>query len=158
MTTEDIIAHVRSLGGVLVLEPREGDGSPEIAWGDFFFYYAPDGVVPRAQPFATVVTKDYPGEPSSDLGRSPGSFRVNVEASTEEFVRWTGRSPKDPVPDDTDYTVRDTVLPHPWYARQGWLCVVDPGPETAPAVRELLTSAHGRARDRVRRRQAPAGG
>lgn len=124
---QDIISYVRALGGVLVLEPREGDGSPEIAWGDVFFYYAPDGVVPRTQPFATVVTKDYPGEPSSGLDRSPGSFRVNVDASTEEFVRWTGRSPKDPVPEGTDVTVRDTVLPHPVYARQGWLCVVDPG-------------------------------
>lgn len=158
MRLDDIIAHIRSLEGVLVLTPQEGDGTPELAWGDVFAYYAPDGVVPRTQPFATVVTKDYPGEPSSLLDRSPGTFRVNIDVSTEEFRRWTGRSPRDPAPEGTDFTVTDTVLPHPVYSRQGWLCVVAPGPGTAPAVRDLLTIAHGRARDRFRRRRPPAAG
>ncbi len=68
LTLEEIRADVESLDGVLTLHPAPGDGTPEVAWGDLFFYYAPDGVVPSAQPFATVVTKDYPGEPSSGLG------------------------------------------------------------------------------------------
>jgi hypothetical protein len=158
MTTEDIIDYVRSLDGVLVLTPQEGDGSPEIAWGDAFFYYAPDGVVPRTQPFATVVTKDYPDDTGSRLDRSPGTFRVNIGASSEEFRRWTGRGTREPAPADTDVGVTDTVFAHPVYGRQGWLAVVDPGPRTTTAVRELLASAHARARDRVTRRRPPAAG
>lgn len=157
MTIEDIIDYVRSLDGVLVLAPQEGDGSPEIAWGDVFFYYAPDGVVPTTQPFATVVTKDYPDDTGSRLDRSPGTFRVNIGASAEEFRRWTGHGTREPAP-ATDASRTDTVFAHPVYARQGWLAVVDPGPGTTTAVRELLASAHQRARERVRRRQPPAAG
>lgn len=58
MTIDEISAYVESLGGVLTMRPAPGDGTPEVAWGDLFFYYAPDGVVPNGQPFATVVTKD----------------------------------------------------------------------------------------------------
>ena len=58
MSIEEIAEFVEGLGGVLTLRPARGDGSPEISWGDLFFYYAPDRVVPQTQPFATVVTKD----------------------------------------------------------------------------------------------------
>src|SRR3712207_8051719 len=91
MRMQEVIAHVEGLGGVLTLRPQPGDGSPEVSWGDAFLYYAPDGVVPRTQPFATVVTKDHPGDESSRLDR-PGAFRVNVAAGREEYRRWTGRS------------------------------------------------------------------
>ena len=58
----------------------------QIAWGDTFFYYAPDGVVPSAtQPFATIVTKNYPGDETSRLDR-PDVFRVNMAAGREEFI------------------------------------------------------------------------
>ena len=89
---DEVIEHVESLGGVLTLRPQPGDGFPEIAWGDAFLYYAPDGVVPRTQPFATVVTKDHPGDEASRLDR-PGVFRVNVAAGRGEFRRWTGADP-----------------------------------------------------------------
>lgn len=50
MSIDDIIGHVVALGGVLVLRPQPGDGSPEISWDDVFFYYAPTGEVPAGQP------------------------------------------------------------------------------------------------------------
>jgi hypothetical protein len=144
LTIDEVRAQVEALGGVLTLAPRRGDGTPEIAWGDLFFYYAPDGVLPPGQPFATVVTKDYPDEPSSGLDR-PGAFRVNVGASADEVATWTGTV-------DVGPTTADVVLPHPTYAAQGWLCVVDPGRRTAVHLRALLTSAHARARARFERR------
>lgn len=100
MTLKEIIDYLRSLDGVLVLRPQEGDGSPEIPWGDVFFYYAPDGVLPQSQPLATVVTKDYPDDTASRLNRSPDTFRLNVAAGSAEFRRWTGNGSKDaPAPD-----------------------------------------------------------
>src|SRR6476469_5279599 len=86
VTIDEIIECVDAMGGVLILRPGPGDGSPEISWGDVFFYYAPDGVVPRTQPFATIVTKDYPGDDRSRLDR-PDAFRVTVFAGTEAFTR-----------------------------------------------------------------------
>ncbi|MGY1673689.1 DUF6194 family protein [Geodermatophilus sp. SYSU D00710] len=148
---DDVVGLVEGLGGVLTLRPGPGDGSPEIAWGDLFFYYAPDGVVPRTQPFATVVTKDYPGEPASGLDR-PGAFRLDIAAGAAEYSRWTGRAPGEPAPDGVDPAATDTVLAHPVYGRLGWLTVMDPGPRTAGAVQELLRSAHAAARQRWGRR------
>ena len=152
MEIDDVIAHLEGLGDVAVQRAAEGDGSPEIAWGDVFVYWSPDGSIPAAQPFATVVTKDYPGEPSSGLDR-PGSFRVNVHAGSEEFERRTGRSPKDSGALATDPAARDVVIAHPTYGAYGWLAVVDPGPATEQDVRDLLTGAHAMARARDERRR-----
>ncbi|MFJ3172072.1 DUF6194 family protein [Streptomyces roseus] len=152
MTIDDIIEFVGGLDGVLTLRPGPGDGSPEISWGDVFFHHAPDGTLPStAQPFATIVTKDYPGEVSSRLDR-PDAFRVNVAVGREEFVRWTGRTPQDPV-GDGDPGAADEVMAHPAYARAGWLAVVDPGPRTDEALRELLCHAHRLAGARHERRR-----
>lgn len=150
MGIDDIIDHLLGLGGVLVLRPQPGDGSPQISWGDVFFYYAPDGVIPKTQPFATIVTKDYPDEPSSGLDR-PGAFRLNVVASTAEFAQVLGHEPRQDSTRDLDPSTPDIIFMHPVYSRAGWLAVVNPDERTAETVRHLMTSAHQAARRRFDR-------
>lgn len=140
MTIEEIARFVESLGDVLTVRPGPGDGSPEIAWGDRFFYYAPDGRMPGGQPFVTVVTKDYPDEPRSGLGN--GVFRVNVNAGRR------GQPPAD------DLSRRDQVLAHPVYGHLGWVCVVEPRERSAEPLRDLLRDAHGAASRRWLRRHS----
>ena len=144
MSIREIREHVESLGGVLTLAPGPGDGTPQIAWGDLFFYYAPDGVIPNTQPFATIVTKDYPDDTSSQLDR-PGHYRVNVAAGKAEFERLST---------DVDPSTLDALFAHPVYAAQHWLSVVNPGPATDAALRELLATAHALARGRAERRDS----
>ena len=151
MSIDEIIDAVTPLGEVLVLRPGPGDGSPEVAWGDVFLYVSPDGVVPRTQPFATVVTRDHPGDEASRLDR-PGAFRVNVAAGGEEFHRWTGRDPREVPSSDVDPSTPDVVIPHPVYGHLGWLAVVDPGCRTDQVVRDLFRTAHALARARYERR------
>ncbi|GAA1952177.1 DUF6194 family protein [Kitasatospora viridis] len=152
MTVDEIISFVADLGGVLAVRPAPGDGSPEISWGDTFFYYAPDGAVPTTgQPFATVVTKNYPGDEASGLDR-PGAFRVNVAAGKEAFIRWTGHAPREPATTLVDPSTVDTVIAHPVYGTVGWLAVVNPGPRSAGTTRDLLRAAHQLARARHERR------
>lgn len=151
MRIDEIIEYIEALGGVLTLRPRPGDGTPEISWGDVFFYYAPDGVVPRTQPFATIVTKDYPDDQRSRLDRAD-TFRVNIAAGAAEFRQWTGHEPREEITDDVDAAAADVVNPHPVYGGLGWLCVVNPGTRTTTPVRDLLRTAHHAARDRYRRR------
>lgn len=155
MTSEEIISFVDALDGVLTLKPAPGDGAPEISWGDAFFYYAPDGVTPTAsQPFATVVTKNYPGDESSRLDR-PDAFRVNIAAGKEAFIRWTGHAPREPASAEVDPGAADTVIAHPVYGSLGWLAVVNPGKRTQAATHELLRAAHHLARSRHERRTEP---
>ncbi len=46
---------------------------------------------------------------------------------------------------DFDYTAIDTVLPHPTYAKQAWVSILNPGEQTSDQARTLITEAHDRA-------------
>jgi hypothetical protein len=150
MTHASIVELLTGWDGVLVLTPSPGDGSPEIAWGDTFFYYAPDGVVPTAvQPFATIVTKDYPGDASSNLDRE-GVYRVNIHPSRASFEEWAA--------DDADPAEPDRIVRHPVYGDLGWLAAVTPAERSLATVRELLREAYDADRARYLRRRSAGGG
>ncbi|WP_299056147.1 DUF6194 family protein [uncultured Nocardioides sp.] len=150
MSLERLLETVRALDGVLELAPTEGGPFPEIAWGDHFFYYAPDGEVPtREQPHTTVVTKDYPDDTLCDLD-PPGRWRLNVHVGAATFTALTGEDPGDE-PGAWDWTATDVVLPHPVYRAQGWVSIVCPSPD-GPAA-DLVRRAHDDARRRAERRE-----
>lgn len=58
MDIDELVRFATGLDAALAQRPQAGDGTPEVSWGDVFFYYAPTGTIPAAQPFATIVTKD----------------------------------------------------------------------------------------------------
>ncbi len=152
----DVLAWARALPGVDVMTVEEGSEAPPSAWGDSFVTYDPDGTADRSrwQPFATVVTSDYPGFDTTSRLDRPGVFRVNVSAGRELFTELLGYPPAQAQgrQDDVDHAVIDTWLPHPVYAAQGWVCVLCPGPATGPRLRTLLQEAHARAAARYRGR------
>lgn len=145
----DIVAFLTALPGVVVVTASEEDGAPEVAWGDSFFFYDPDGDTPvdRRMPFATIVTKDYDGfDTASDLNR-PGVFRLNVNVGRTAFEDLLGFPPAAHAEQAArfDYPALDTLLPHPVYAPQAWVAILNPGERTAAQARELLGGAHARA-------------
>ncbi|WP_424883159.1 DUF6194 family protein [Streptomyces sp. SLBN-8D4] len=143
---EQIIATVRGFDGALVIVPGPGGDSPEIAWGDAFFYYAPDGRTPRnTQPYGTIVTKNYPADTACDLD-PPGRWRVNVQVGRTALPELLGER--------HDPATADVVLPHPVYGSLGWICVVNPGERTTGTVVRLLREAHEAARVRAARRRS----
>lgn len=151
MTIDDILGLVRSLPGSLVLSPEPGSEYPDIAWGDHFFFYSPGGQVPqRTQPYATVVTKDYPGDTESRLD-ADDRWRINVHVTRERFANLVGQSAADVDFAGIDLSVSDTVLPHPVYARTGLVAVVNPAERTGELVADLLREAHDRAMSRASR-------
>jgi Family of unknown function (DUF6194) len=140
MTPEDIIEFVSGMPGVSTLTASADNGAPEVAWGDSFFTYADEQL-----PFATIVVTDYPGfDTASDLDR-PGVFRLNIAVGRARFAELLGFPPA-AVPDGIDYTVLDHLLPHPVYASQSWISVLNPGRWALP----LLADAHARAAARYR--------
>lgn len=154
MSMEQIIATVRRLDGALVLVPEPGGDFPEPAWGDAFFYYAPDGRIPvNAQPYGTIVTKNYPDDAASDLD-APDRWRVNVHVDRATFQQLTGEEPRS-LTRPRDYAAADTVTPHPVYGPLGWVSVVNPGERTTDTVAQLLRNAHDAARARFARRHGP---
>ena len=152
MTMEQIISSVRELDGILVLAPQAGSEFPPIAWGDSFFYYAPDGQVPQnTQPFGTIVTKDYPDDTASLLD-AEGRWRVNIHVDHETFVRLTGEEPRD-LSRPRDFAASDQVNPHPVYGSLGWVSIVNPGAAMTDVAIDLLRDAHHAARARYERRR-----
>jgi hypothetical protein len=100
------------------------------AW---FFSLDPEKHFPN---YATIVTND-DHDQASDLER-PGVFRLNLgvdKATYEGFSFGT----------DPDYTALDRVLPHPVYAAQRYISILNPSWSTwDETVVPLIAIAHDR--------------
>ncbi|MGH2941242.1 MAG: DUF6194 family protein [Solirubrobacteraceae bacterium] len=155
MTADEIIRLVTSMPGAVAVTASEAGGAPESAWGDTFFFHDPDGdEANRRMPFATLVITDYDGfDTASNLNR-PDVFRLNIGVGRELFTELIGHSPAAHAAHqaDYDYAALDRVLPHPVYASQSWVCVLNPGAASSARARALLSEAHRRARERHQRR------
>ncbi len=106
------------------------------ALGARFFSLDPEKHFPN---FATIVTTDEHDEGApSNLSR-PGVFRLNIGVGRETFERLVGSM------DAPDYAAFDRIVPHPVYARQLWISILNPGDATfRDVVMPLLTEAHDR--------------
>jgi hypothetical protein len=110
------------------------------------------------------VTSDF-NDSFSDLNR-PGVFRLNIGVGKQTYQALFGaQTPQvkggDPEGAATersyDFTALDTLMPHPVYGRQYWLCVLSPSPTTFETqVRPLLAEAYALAVDKQSRRAKQA--
>jgi Family of unknown function (DUF6194) len=85
VTEHEIIQFTARLAGVDLLTASKATGAPEIAWGDSFFYNDPDRAIPTDKrfPFATIVTKDYPGFDQTSNWDRDGIFRLNISVTID---------------------------------------------------------------------------
>jgi Family of unknown function (DUF6194) len=131
--------------------------------GDTFFLYDPNRDLPpeRQMPFATIVTGDH-YDSVSELSRR-GAYRLNIGLTKATYSSLFGPAPTTRrgehgvLETGFDYTATDTVMPHPIYASQYWVCVVNPGQATLHVVRKLLAEAHGFAARKHANHQARRG-
>jgi hypothetical protein len=89
--------------------------------------------------FATVVWTDEHDEGApSNLGRE-GVYRVNVGVDREAFERLVGGMV------DPDYAAFDRFVPHPVYARQRWISILNPTYQTVQdTLMPLIARGHAR--------------
>ena len=148
MDEESIVAWIR--GSFDPLEDVVADGS-------WFFFFDPDHLFP----FATIVTSDR-YDAASNLER-PGVYRLNVGVGRATWVSRFGEPTKRVQGEhglgsgsdaELDFTALDTVMPHPVYGRQHWLCVLNPSEATFDSVKPDLVEAYGIDRDRSLRKRA----
>lgn len=136
---------------VSVVIPAEG-----LPAGDTFFLYDPTGDLEptEQQPFATIVTKDYGDFDSASQLDRPGVYRLNIGLSPETFRRLFGPPATAAQAQHlNDFAALDRLLPHPFYAPQGWVCVLNPSPATFETLKPLLAEAYSRAAQRLSRRR-----
>ncbi len=105
------------------------------AFGYTLFFYKSD----RKLPFATLISSDQDYDRISNLDR-PGVFRLNIGISKQTFQSLFGTAKVDV--NSYDFTVLDTIMPHPHYAQQYFICVLLPSEATFERVRPLLAEAY----------------
>ena len=154
MDQETIIQYVTdTFTGIELLRPTDGPGA-----GDTFIYYDPERSrdFSHRLPFATIVAKDYDGFDESSQLHRPGVFRLNIGVSRDTFRTLFGHAPGEESTKSTDYDFSslDRLMPHPVYAPQSYLCVLNPSSETFEAVKPLLADAYAKAATQHASRQA----
>jgi hypothetical protein len=118
------------------------DVQREDNYGYVFFFVGDDHLLS----FVTVANADNEWDNVSNLNRE-GVFRVNIGISRETFDTLIGE-PSEPV----DYSVLNTFLPHPEYAKQNFICILNPEGQNAEKTKELIREAHAIAAKRAQRK------
>jgi Family of unknown function (DUF6194) len=96
--------------------------------------------------FATIVTTDEHDVGSPSRLARDGVFRLNIGVGKATFERLV--DPTAP----WDAAALDTVIPHPVYAKQRWIAILNPSRETFnELVKPLIAEAH----DRLAKRRPP---
>lgn len=105
------------------------------ALGAVFFSLDPEKHWPN---FATIVTTDEHDEGMPSQLFRPGVFRLNLGVGRETFDRVAATA-------EPGYAAFDRLFPHPVYAKQRWISILNPSDATfRDIVLPLLTEAHDR--------------
>jgi len=112
-------------------------------FGYTFFFIGDDQMVP----FVTIAHTDNEYEKVSNLNRE-GVFRINIGVSRQTFNDLIGEAPTEPI----DYTILNTILPHPDYAKQNFICILNPAGDNIAKTKQLITEAHALALARFQRK------
>ncbi len=132
------------------------DVMPVEAWGETSFFYNPKQALPRGVYFATLKLKDGNNDKASNLNRI-SVFRLNIGISKLSYHSHFGKPPTRPsaggiVDTGHDFTLLDTLLPHPVYGWMSWVCILNPSPTTFETIKPLLTEAYGLAAAKFHKR------
>lgn len=126
------------------------------AWGEKSLFYNPGGLLPRGVYFATIKEKNGDNDRASRLDRE-GIFRLNVGTTKPLFFERFGPPPPRPgkggiVDGPWDFTVLDTLTPHPVYGWMSWVAVVNPTADTFNEMQPLIEAAYQKAEKTFSRR------
>lgn len=110
-------------------------------FGYIFFFVGDDHMLA----FVTIGHSDNEFDKVSNLDRE-GVFRVNIGVSRETFQSLLGDA------ENIDYAVLNVFLPHPHYAKQNFICILNPAEENAEVTKKLIVEAHAIAVARLQRR------
>lgn len=99
----------------------------------------------------TIKEKDGENDRGSKLNRQ-NIYRVNIGLRKSSFLKLFGSIPKRPkaggvVDMPYDFTVVDTLLPHPVYAWMGWVSILNPSEKTFGEILPLIQEAYEFAAD-----------
>jgi hypothetical protein len=112
-------------------------------FGYLFFFVGDD----HRLGFVTIGHEDNDFDQVSNLNRD-GVFRINIGVSRQTYDSLIG----DVDPETVDYTVLNVFLPHPHYAKQNFICILNPSGENADITKQLMLEAYSIADARFQRK------
>ncbi len=114
----------------------------EEAYGYLFFFVGDD----HRLPFVTIANSDSEYDNVSNLNRE-GVFRINIGVSRKTFNSLIAETNAISI----DYSTLNTFLPHPEYAKQNFVCILNPSGKNVETTKELIMEAHSIATARLGR-------
>jgi hypothetical protein len=114
------------------------------SYGYQFFFYESDQVLP----FVTIATSDNEHDNKSNLDRD-GVFRVNIGVSKDSFNKLFTDTKT-----DWDYTTLNRFMPHPDYAAQHYICILNPADDLLEETIRFIEEAHLIAKRRFDKKQS----
>ena len=144
---DEIRDYLGAMDRVNVVVSAPGDGSPEVAWGDTFFFARDEHGESKKMPFATIVIKDYEGFDSDSRLNRGGLYRLNIGVGKEKFEELLGFKPKELEANrnNFDFAALDRLFPHPHYGSHCWVSIVNPSEDSREMVKALLDFSWNRA-------------
>lgn len=128
MSLHEIAQHVTSLPDVTSADN----------FGYRFFFFATDQVFP----FVTLAESDNEYDNVSRLSRD-GIYRVNIGVTKETYRKlFLEAKPQ------WDYSELNRFMPHPQYAAQNFICVLNPTDSTLTQTLQYIDEAYTLARTR----------
>lgn len=112
-------------------------------FGYIFFFVGDD----HRLAFVTIGQADNEFDKVSNLDRE-GVFRINIGIGKESFSVLLG----DTSPEDVDYSALNVFMPHPHYAKQRFVSILNPAGENVEVTKKLILEAHAIAAARAARR------
>jgi hypothetical protein len=112
-------------------------------YGYVFFFVGDDHILS----FVTIANSDNDYDNVSNLSRE-GVFRVNIGVKRETFNSLFANTNTEKL----DYTVLNTFLPHPEYAKQNFICILNPSGENDEVTKNFIREAHSIAAARLQRK------
>ena len=151
MTQDEIRRYLGANESVQVQIAASGDGSPEMAWGDTFFYEVDKNGEAKKMPFTTIVIKDYEGYDGDSMLNRGGLYRLNIEVGKEKVEELFGFNPKELGNHRSafDFAVMNQLFPHPLYGPNGWVSIISPTNQSKDTVNALLDFSLQRALSRA---------
>ncbi len=110
----------------------------------YVFYFVGDD---HRLSFVTIANSDNEFDKVSNLNRE-GVFRINIGVSKKTFDSLLAGSTSENI----DYSVLNIFLPHPDYAKQHFVCILNPSGENVDTTQQLIIEAHSIAANRLQRR------
>ncbi|AZV58045.1 DUF6194 family protein [Clostridium sp. AWRP] len=148
MTIDEILQYCNNnLEGTTLIE----------SWGEKGIFYNPEKVLKRGVYVLTIKEKDGANDKSSELNRK-NIFRVNLGLRKSTFKEMFGEIPKRPsaggiVDMNYDFTILDTIIPHPVYAWIGWISVLSPSKDTFEKLKPLIQEAYEFSKEKFIKRK-----